>query len=324
MYSIGSNYDTQEYPTIVRFLVGNEKGRFFTPFNQFYAYYKDDHAAHDYATQSIHSFTQQWNDINSQATLVEITNEILITHKITAGPWIPSFKDKSFCSPKQFHVPQYVIDAKKALDDFEKLLQHEWVNISTIDYQHTNDIILDGEIFNIGNTETWRGEKLSDLIEQSKHIDYAVRLTANRGYGLFTHSYIPAFTVLFEYTGELLDIDDALQREDHTYQFWCGSEYKIDAKFKGNYSRFINHICDGRNSACNVAIDIIEDTGFEGFYRIILYSKRNIQPGAELLYNYRSGHFKKLTGKDEITTLQNKIVCNCPCTNLHVRYPFVF
>lgn len=321
--STGSNCEIKEYPTVIRFIIGNDKGRIFTPFNQFYIYYKDDITAHDYATKSICSFAEQWNDINSSAPLVEITNEILISHKITAGPWIPEFKEKSFCSPKQFHLPQYVIEAKQALEKFEKLLQDEWVNISTLDYQHTNDIILDGDVFDIGDAETWRGYKLSDLIEQSKHIDLAVRLTSDRGYGLFTHSYIPKDTIICEYTGELLDVDVALERDDQTYQFWCGPEYRIDAKFKGNYSRFINHICDGRHSACNIAVDLIEDTGLEGFFRIVIYSKRNINPGTELLYNYRSGVVKSLTGKNG-HELQNKILCHCPCTNFHINYPFVF
>lgn len=234
-----------------------------------------------------------------------------------------SFKQKSLCSPKPFHVPHYIQEAKQILKDWESLLHDEWINPASIDYQHTDHIILDGEIFAIGEHETWRGYKLADLVEQSKYISYSVKRTANSGLSLFTQSYIPKDSVLFEYTGELLDIQDAVKRIDDTYQFWAGDQFKIDGKYKGNYSRFINHICDGRHSLCNIAIDVIGDTGLDGFYRIILYSKKNIEAGSELLFNYRSGTLKKLNHGNEIE-LQNKIICNCPCQSSHSVYPFVF
>lgn len=315
--------DIQYYPTIIRFFIGNDKGHFFTPFDQFYIYHKDDIRAQLYAQQSMKSFEQQWKDINSSAILTEVTQEILTPHKINAGPWMESFKHKSLCTPKPFHVPQYITEAQQTLREFEQLLHNEWINPSVINYEHTDHIILDNEIFQIGENETWRGNKLSELIEQSKHLSYVIKRTANSGLSLYTQSYIPKNTLLFEYTGELLDIDDAIKRDDETYQFWCGKEYKIDAKYKGNYSRFINHICDGKHSSCNLAIDIIEETGLDGFFRIILYSKKNIQPGTELLFNYRSGTVKRLNPKNQFE-LKNKILCNCPCASMHSSYPFVF
>lgn len=308
--------------TVVRFFIGNDRGYIYTPFDQFYVYRKDDSVAEEACDVSMGNYMQEWNDRDPNALLTEIRNEFDCDLALNAGFWMEDFKQKSLCSVKQGYIPDNVKAAQQLLKDFERQLEEEWVDISKLEYEHIDDIILDGEVFTVGESEKWRGFKLKDLLSFSKHLPLAVKNTIDRGHGLFATGHIPKNTIIGQYTGELLDIEDALKRDDDTYQFWAGPDFKIDAKYKGNYIRFINHICNGKHSKCNIAVDIIEDTGLERFFRIIMYSKRNINAGSELLFNYRSGVMKKLKGTYEDNI--HKIVCKCPCSSSHTVYPFVY
>lgn len=314
----------KETITVIRFFIGCDYGKTFTPFDQFYVYHKDDIKAEEACDRAMRAFRQQWQDTDPFAPLEEIKTEIVSPHRITAGFWMDQFKGKSMCSVKHPHVPKHILDAQKVLKDFEAKLNEEWIEISKLDYTHTDDIILDGDVFTVGDKEVWREQNLKDLLDSAKHLPLSVKRTATRGYGLFAQSSINAFTVLGQYSGELLDIEDALKREDDSYQFWAGSEFKIDGKFKGNLTRFINHICDGKHSECNVAVDVITNTGLEGFFRIIMYSKRNIKAGDELLFNYKCGVMKRLREPNEEQENEHKIRCMCPCVSSHAKYPFVF
>ena len=59
-------------------------------------------------------------------------------------------------------------------------------------------------------------------------------------------------TFLLEYVGEVLDYNEFLRRSkqyakgnnEHYYFMALNADEVIDATFKGNISRFINHSCD--------------------------------------------------------------------------------
>lgn len=315
--------DVNETLTVIRFFIGNDKGHVYTPFDQFYVYSKDDIYADTICTQLMEEFKQEWINRDHNAGLMEVRNEFVSKLRISAGFWMEDFKKKSLCTIKEPYIPDEVKRAQELIKNFERQLEEEWVDIEKLDYEHTNDIYLDGDIFTVGDNEMWNDENLKHLLYLSNFLPLSIKKTSDdRGDGLFALDDISKNTVIGQYAGELLDLSDALSREDDTYQFWAGKEFKIDAKYKGNKTRFINHICNGKHSACNVAIDIIEDTGLEGFFRIIMYSKRKIYAGQELLFNYRSGVMKKLKGTYEEN--MHKIVCKCPCSSNHIQYPFVY
>ncbi len=83
---------------------------------------------------------------------------------------------------------------------------------------------------------------------------------------------------------------DADRREKRYEQLGIGSSYlfrvddevAIDATKKGNIARFINHSCDP-----NCIPRVIKA---EGMKRIIIYARRNIKVGEELVYDYKVSH----------------------------------
>ncbi|VDK27896.1 unnamed protein product [Gongylonema pulchrum] len=60
------------------------------------------------------------------------------------------------------------------------------------------------------------------------------------------------------------------------------SAYCVDAKFKGNVSRFINHSCE----ANLVILRVVWDANIRHFPHICFYARRDIQQGEELTIDY--------------------------------------
>jgi uncharacterized protein len=120
---------------------------------------------------------------------------------------------------------------------------------------------------------------------------FEVRASGIHGKGAFATRRIRPGQFVAEYEGEILDADEAFERYDddnmerhHTFLFGLGDGTYMDAAVGGNDSRFINHSCDPNCEA------VVED----GHIRV--YALRNIQPGAELTYDYqlqRSGRPQK-------------------------------
>lgn len=319
------------HKTSIRFLIGNNIGTGFTPSHQFYVYPSDNQTAEEECNKRLQAYKQKWQDISPSSPLQEIRLEFASTIKVTDGFWNNS--EKELPSPPPFYIPKEIQEAQKKIQEYEKLIQNEWIDPHSLQYQHTDDVWFQGSPIHVGEHEKWRGNCLNDLLERGKHTPLHVKRTGDRGYGLFSADRIEAHTLLFQYAGEILYNHEAMQRE-RDYQFWAGTDFHIDAKDKGNLSRFINHICDGKHSDCNVAVDLIEDTetGIDGFFRILLYTKRNIEPNKELLFNYRAGVVKRLSAqereeyeKGRMAASTNNIVCRCVCSEIHInKYPFVF
>lgn len=87
---------------------------------------------------------------------------------------------------------------------------------------------------------------------------------------------------IIEYVGERITQEEADRRYDddkmdrhHTFLFAVDDDVVIDAAVNGNDARFINHSCDPNCQA-------VDEDG-----RIFIEAIRNIQPGAELAYDYR-------------------------------------
>ena len=109
----------------------------------------------------------------------------------------------------------------------------------------------------------------------------AMRRSKIHGRGVYARVPIPAGTRIVEYTGERITMDEAEARypEDpdtvyHTFLFALEDGAVIDAAFRGNVARWINHSCDPNCEA-------VEEDG-----RIFIESLRDIAPGEELTLDY--------------------------------------
>lgn len=128
-----------------------------------------------------------------------------------------------------------------------------------------------------------------------------VRRSGVHGKGVFALQPIEPGERLIEYTGEVIDWDEALRRHphdvtqpDHTFYFALEDGRCIDALYGGNASRWINHSCDPNCEAT-------EDQG-----RVFIEALRAIAPGEELNYHYG------LTIDERRTpALKKRYACRC-------------
>ena len=130
---------------------------------------------------------------------------------------------------------------------------------------------------------------------------FEIRNSPIQGKGAFALRRIRAGTRLIEYTGEHISYDESDRRYDdskmrrhHTFLFILDSKTIIDAAVGGNEARFINHSCDPNCEA------IIEGK------HIYIYSTRTIQPGEELVYDYKYERDTEYDESDEAF-----YVCRC-------------
>lgn len=129
-----------------------------------------------------------------------------------------------------------------------------------------------------------------------------VRNSPIHGRGVFALREIPRGTTIIEYTGERISWDEADRREEkkdpddtHTMLFTVSKKVVIDATRRGSDARYINHSCWGN---CNSYID--ED-------RVYIQSRRKIQPGEELAYDYKL----QMDGEKITKKLQRQYRCRC-------------
>jgi len=116
---------------------------------------------------------------------------------------------------------------------------------------------------------------------RSPDLAFEIRRSSIQGRGAFATRRIRPGTRLIEYVGERISreeadlrYDDASMSRHHTFLFALDDDTVIDAAVGGNDARFINHSCDPNCQA------VIEDG------HIFIEAVRNIQPGAELTYDY--------------------------------------
>jgi len=109
---------------------------------------------------------------------------------------------------------------------------------------------------------------------------FAVRRSRIHGRGVFATRRIRSGRSLIAYEGQILTEEEADARYDdeaddpHTLLFHVEGDRYIDASVGGNDARFINHSCDPN----------CESVVVDG--AVVIRAIRNIQPGAELTYDY--------------------------------------
>ncbi|KAL1488388.1 hypothetical protein ABEB36_014862 [Hypothenemus hampei] len=110
--------------------------------------------------------------------------------------------------------------------------------------------------------------------------------TATKGWGIKALNFIAKGSYVCEYVGEILTDLEAEHRDDDSYLFDLDNRemdsYCIDAKFYGNFARFINHSCAPNLHPVKVFIEH-QDLRFP---RIAFFSKRDIEANEELSFDY--------------------------------------
>ncbi|XP_063900770.1 uncharacterized protein LOC135120398 isoform X2 [Zophobas morio] len=141
-------------------------------------------------------------------------------------------------------------------------------------------------------------------LEASSRLRTVVSKSSIQGRGVFATQPFEKGEVVMEYTGELVRPIIADARESFYKQYGLGDyvfrltdSVYIDATFKGNNARFINHSCEPNCKSLVVNI--------EGEAKIIIISARDIEAGEELSYDY------KFDWEDE----KKKEECRCGALN---------
>lgn len=130
---------------------------------------------------------------------------------------------------------------------------------------------------------------------------YEIRKSSIQGRGVFAIRRIRPGAKIVEYAGERVTNAEADLRYDeenmsrhHTFLFTLDDDTVVDGHSEGNDARYINHACDPN---CEAVID-------DG--RIWIHALRNIQPGAELGYDYQ---YERTGVNDE--EMEKFYVCRC-------------
>lgn len=108
-----------------------------------------------------------------------------------------------------------------------------------------------------------------------------VRESGVHGRGVYAILPIKTGDRVIEYKGEIISWHKALARHphdpsqpNHTFYFHLDDGHVIDAKYKGNSARWINHSCKPNLEAC------------QSGRRVFLKALRDIDAGEELFYDY--------------------------------------
>uniref|UniRef100_A0A4W6FDX2 Euchromatic histone-lysine N-methyltransferase 1b n=1 Tax=Lates calcarifer TaxID=8187 RepID=A0A4W6FDX2_LATCA len=133
--------------------------------------------------------------------------------------------------------------------------------------------------------------------------------TSKKGWGVRALQDIPQGTFVCEYVGEIISEAEAEMRQNDAYLFSLDDKpqdlYCIDARFYGNISRFLNHMCEPNLFACRV-FTTHQDLRFP---HIAFFASENIKAGEELGFNY-GDHFWEVKSK----------LFSCECGSSKCKY----
>ena len=107
---------------------------------------------------------------------------------------------------------------------------------------------------------------------------YAVK-RSKTGLGLFATELIPKGRRIIEYSGPRIP-NDEVERSSGKYFFGVNSKWSIDGSGRDNIARYINH-------SCRPNAEAIISKG-----RVWIWSRRNIKPGEEIVYDYGKEYFE--------------------------------
>jgi len=136
----------------------------------------------------------------------------------------------------------------------------------------------------------WATALFGEGLLKKKEVPYLIKkVNPLVGYGVFAKETICELTYIGEYTGlvrKRKKRKDSLN--DYVFGYVVGPQdtpWVIDAREKGNFTRFINHsYTPNLTSRWIIA---------EGISHIIFFANRLIQPGEQLTYDYGPYYWRK-------------------------------
>ncbi|XP_078282522.1 histone-lysine N-methyltransferase EHMT1-like isoform X5 [Rhinoraja longicauda] len=151
----------------------------------------------------------------------------------------------------------------------------------------------------------WRTCK-NRVVQNGIRVRLQTYRTQKMGWGVRSMQDIPKGNFICEYVGELITDSEADVREDDSYLFDLdnkeGAVYCIDARYYGNISRFVNHLCEPNLIPVRVFMSH-QDLRFP---RIAFFSSRDIKCGEELGFDYgdrfwdiKNNYFTCLCGSEK-------------------------
>lgn len=117
--------------------------------------------------------------------------------------------------------------------------------------RHTNRT----KIIECGDSCKCGSECLNRLTQQDCSVPLCLFKTLNRGWGIRARKAIPKNTFIFNYSGEMINQEEADRSSVTTYFFDVSDQddcYVVDSATKGNLSRFVNHSCSPNMSVLSV------------------------------------------------------------------------
>jgi len=133
------------------------------------------------------------------------------------------------------------------------------------------------------NCDIQRGDFKPHVVSRSKW-----------GFGVFLSCSLRRHDFIAEYVGELVrstTYDENRQfladYRGRNYLYELNKDVGIDAVFAGNHTRFINH--SDKPNCCALVLIVNSE------FRIGIYAARSMTSGTELLLDYGSTFFKRLT-----------------------------
>ncbi|GAB1600835.1 uncharacterized protein LOC115232341 [Argonauta hians] len=120
-----------------------------------------------------------------------------------------------------------------------------------------------------------------------QYVNVTTFQTENKGLGLMTLEDVLPHTFVMEYVGEVLDYRQFKNRtkqyakngQEHYYFMSLNADEVIDATYRGNKSRFINHSCDPNCETQKWTVN--------GMLRIGFFTKKLITAGQEMTFDYQ-------------------------------------
>lgn len=130
-----------------------------------------------------------------------------------------------------------------------------------------------------GTTETTTNLNPLPGLTTLAELPFEIRNSAIEGNGGFATKRIANGDLVAEYVGERIPKEESQRRQEdgNPFIFTLDETEDIDGDVSWNPARFINHSC---NPNCEAIFD-------EG--RILIYARRDIEPGDELTFNYGYG-----------------------------------
>jgi len=129
-----------------------------------------------------------------------------------------------------------------------------------------------------------------------------------QGYKVKAVKFIKRFTLLCEYTGEVVDMEgnENVEKSDALMEFYTTPQsiLVIYPDQVGNLARFISGINNEKGKRNQNVKSMKCD--IDGSIHIILYTTRNVHPGETLYYNYNEGALDEKETKEFVVEEKTK------------------